>query len=184
MKILPGIDREHFPELLKEKNYALGAEIGVEKGDHALHLLKNWQGSLILVDCWKHQDPSIHCDSGAGITDQDQENNYQLTIKRTAPFVGRVKIARAFSVEAAKDAAEGSLDFIYLDGNHSYPAVCADLRAWYPKVRSGGLISGHDFVDSGKPFGVKSAVLEFIADLQVDLYVSNEEWKTFYFEKP
>jgi hypothetical protein len=37
------------------------------------------------------------------------------------------------------------LDFVYIDGNHSLPYVIADLAAWVPKVRPGGIVSGHDF---------------------------------------
>ena len=182
--ILPGVAREEFPALLVARDYRVGAEIGVSQGHHAVHLLKGWLGFLILVDCWQHQDNKVYCDVAAGWTDPDQERNYCMTVESMAPYADRVKVMRAFSVEAAKDVPDESLDWVYIDANHSYHAVCEDLQAWYPKVRSGGLISGHDFVDSGEPFGVKSAVLEFIQELPVDLYVSGEEWPTWHFEKP
>ena len=182
--ILTGATREQFPELLRNLGYEIGAEIGVAQGDHAEHLLRNWSGSLLLVDCWRKQDWAIHCDSGALITDEDHEQNYQRTLDRMRPFGTRAALVRKFSIEAASSIKDGLLDFVYLDANHSYKAVCADLAAWYPKVRSGGLMSGHDFVDSGNPFGVKSAVMEFIAGFPVDLYVSNEEWPTWYWRKP
>jgi hypothetical protein len=172
--ILPGLTREQFPKLLTEYGYRFGAEIGVEQGDHAVQLLRSWSGCLLLIDCWQVQDKQTYCDQAAYWTQADQEANYRKTL---------VAI-RAFSVEAAKEVPDSSLDFVYLDANHSYSAVCADLRAWYPKVREGGLISGHDFVDSGDPFGVKSAVLEFIRELPVDLYVApKEEWKTWFWLK-
>lgn len=182
---LPGARREQFPELLRNLGYETGAEIGVAAGEHAEFLLKNWPGSLLLVDCWQKQDWAIHCDSEALTTDEGHEQNYQHALDRMRPFGTRAAFVRKFSIAAASSIREGSLDFVYLDANHSYKAVCADLLAWYPRVKSGGLMSGHDFVDSGNPFGVKSAVLEFIADLPVDLYVApNEDWKTWYWRKP
>jgi len=54
-------------------------------------------------------------------------------------------IVRKFSVEAAKDFADGSLDFVYIDGNHEFSHVAADLAAWIPKIRKAGIVSGHDW---------------------------------------
>jgi len=63
------------------------------------------------------------------------------------------------SVDAAEDFLDGSIDFIFIDGNHSYEDVLADISAWYPKVKTGGVMCGHDY---GKPeFGVTEAVHEF-----------------------
>jgi len=57
-----------------------------------------------------------------------------------------VTFIRKFSVDAAKEIPDGSLDFLYLDANHTLQYVIADLAAWVPKVRKGGIIAGHDFV--------------------------------------
>jgi hypothetical protein len=64
----------------------------------------------------------------------------------------------------ARDVADSSLDFVYIDARHDRASVLEDLAAWYPKVRAGGIIAGHDYVDGTFPsgvFGVKSAVDEF-----------------------
>jgi len=56
------------------------------------------------------------------------------------------------------------LDFAYIDGNHSLKSVTADLGAWWPKVKSGGIICGHDYYDRNTDYhncGVKTAVDEF-----------------------
>ena len=50
------------------------------------------------------------------------------------------------SVDVAKGVADASLDFVYIDADHSLDAVLADLSAWLPKVRAGGVIGGHDFL--------------------------------------
>lgn len=59
----------------------------------------------------------------------------------------RLSVHRAASVDAAKKLPNGSLDCVYVDADHRYDAVLADLYAWAPKVKPGGLIWGDDFLD-------------------------------------
>ena len=58
------------------------------------------------------------------------------------PFL---KTIRATSLEAVSRFADGSLDWVFIDAFHEYDAVTADIVAWYPKIKPGGLISGHDY---------------------------------------
>jgi hypothetical protein len=82
------------------------------------------------------------------------------------------------------------LDWVYIDALHAVDAVRQDLRAWYQKVKAGGLMSGHDYLDGKYPignFGVKTAVNEFVREIGVrELFVSCEPhpWKSWYFQKP
>jgi hypothetical protein len=69
------------------------------------------------------------------------------------------------SVEASKLYADGSLDFVMLDADHTLTSVRADIAHWYPKVRVGGILSGHDF--SHYFPGVMRAALEAFPRLQV-----------------
>lgn len=52
---------------------------------------------------------------------------------------------KGLSVEVAKEFEDGSLDLIYIDGDHSEAAVRLDFASWIPKVKPGGVISGHDY---------------------------------------
>ena len=61
------------------------------------------------------------------------------------------------SLDAAKKFKNGSIDFLFIDGDHSYKAVKADLKAWYPKVKKGGVMCGHDYPQ----LGVQKAINEF-----------------------
>jgi hypothetical protein len=65
-------------------------------------------------------------------------------VARLAPY--DVEIVRDLSVQAAMRFMPGELDWIYIDSNHDLPHVIADLNAWVPKVRPGGIIAGHDYV--------------------------------------
>lgn len=69
------------------------------------------------------------------------------------------------SVDASKLYADASLDLVYLDGDHSYDGVRSDIDAWLPKVRSGGILAGHDFAHYFP--GLMRAVLESFPALNV-----------------
>jgi hypothetical protein len=66
---------------------------------------------------------------------------------------------KGLSVDVARSVASQSLDFVYIDADHSYKAVRSDIEAWFPKVKPNAFIGGHDF--SYMQPGVPKAVLEF-----------------------
>ena len=78
--------------------------------------------------------------------------------------IQRVNVVQAKSVDAAGEYRQRSLHVVYVDADHSYEAVAADLDAWYPKLRIGGYIAGHDYHD-GFP-GVMRAVNERYTGVQ------------------
>ncbi len=57
---------------------------------------------------------------------------------------------------AAGDFADGSLDAVFIDADHHEDAVKADIEAWWPKVKRGGILAGHDIDESGVKAGVAS----------------------------
>jgi hypothetical protein len=72
----------------------------------------------------------------------------------------RVRLIVAGSVEAAALFAPASLDFVFIDGDHAKDAVTADIFAWFPKLKPGGLLAGHDYKMTGQAHlrGVTEAV--------------------------
>jgi Methyltransferase domain len=70
-----------------------------------------------------------------------------------------------FSLQAATMYDAASLDFVFLDADHSYEGVSADIAAWTPKVKRGGIIAGHDFCHYFP--GVIRAVLERFPQVNV-----------------
>jgi hypothetical protein len=70
-----------------------------------------------------------------------------------------------YSDKAASRFEDNSVDFVFIDADHEYESVKKDISAWYPKVRSGGVIAGHDFHDGG--LGVQRAVREFFISFQL-----------------
>jgi hypothetical protein len=138
-----------------------GAEIGVQRGVHAVHLRQFWtKGKLHLIDSWQYR---ADYEDSANVIQVQQDENYahvQLV------FRGRndVAVHKVDSLRAADMFPESYFDWIYLDADHSYDAVKAELHHWEGKVREGGIISGHDYYDGkffGATFGVRSAVDEW-----------------------
>jgi hypothetical protein len=155
--------RNNLHLLINDLGLKTGIEIGVQMGGYSKYLLENTNMFLYMVDPW------VFIPGFKDISNVDngiQEQRYQITLNTVKPFVGRYKVIRKFSLDAVNDFEDNSLDFIYLDADHSYKAVAQDLLAWYPKLKEGGLFSGHDFVDGddicGSNFGVRSAVLDFL----------------------
>jgi len=64
------------------------------------------------------------------------------------------------SEEGSKLYQDESLDFVFLDADHNYPMIKLDVGLWWKKIKSGGILSGHDWRNPGKENGVKRALKE------------------------
>jgi glycosyltransferase involved in cell wall biosynthesis len=163
-----------------------GAEIGVFSGTLSGFIYSRWFGrKLHLIDRWK-ETPGYN-----DIASRPQETYDQLYEIVKEMFAGKddVNIIRDESLNAVKQFADSQLDWVYIDADHSYKAVKADIEAWTPKVRIGGLVSGDDYldgtIDAGE-FGVKSAVDEFVAKHGYKLKLTEDRRNTtrsWYFVK-
>jgi cephalosporin hydroxylase len=90
---------------------------------------------------------------------------YEAFINAMKPVEGYYTPIRATSLEAAALYEDGSLDFVFIDADHSYESVKADIAAWAPKVRPGGYLAGHDFNAATPNGGVERAVYEAFPDV-------------------
>src|SRR6185436_14587326 len=114
---------------------------------------------------------------------------YQQACHRLSAFADRSSVWRMTSLEAAERIPHHSIDFVYIDARHDYAAVMEDLGAWFDKVRPGGIIAGHDYLDGHFPagvFGVKSAVDTFFSEraLPVHPTLLDEPWLSWLVEIP
>jgi len=157
--------RSELPVLLNRRGLTgTGAEIGVAHGSFSEQILDRWRGRvLISVDPWQEFPAEAYAD----ITNQRQpvqDNVYEVARNRLATFGSRSDIWRTTSLQAAERISPGALDFVYIDARHDYTSVLEDITAWYPKVRRGGVMAGHDYFDgqvAQGTYGVKTAVQEF-----------------------
>lgn len=145
------------------------AEIGVYKGDFSKRILKVVKPRVLhLVDPWRHEAGDAYKEAwyggkAEGQTIMDDIHHGVKVLFRKQIATGRVVIHRADSTHAAQEIADGSLDWVYIDGNHLYDYVKADLESWTPKVRAGGYVTGDDYIEGGWwEGGVKKAVDEFL----------------------
>lgn len=124
-----------------------GAEIGVYEGDFSRCILSKWKGRLLYsVDPWKHQGDNWYDKSD--VSQKEHDIAYQVAKMNLHEFGRRSKIVRDFGVGFAYTLMDEQLDFVYIDARHDYRSVAADLRHFYPKVKVGGIIAGHDYKDS------------------------------------
>ncbi len=141
-----------------------GAEVGVFYGHTSEALLRERADlKLWMVDPWK---PYEGKSTIGGQSPEALERAMAHAVWWTDFAKERRFVLREGSPTAAARFAEGSLDFAFIDGNHLYEAVCADLFAWWPKIRNGGLLTGHDYGtgrDAEGLWGVRRAVDEFAA---------------------
>jgi len=187
--------RDKLPNFLIHLNLInKGVEVGTFKGGYSRNIVSNWPGKLYMVDVWRplsieeYEDSSNH---------KDHINAYSETMSEISGYEDRAFMLRMKSIYACELFEDNSLDFVYIDANHTYDSVKEDIKYWYPKVKPGGLLLGHDYLpndmydDSKKDlpiylkyngqtnyagmFGVNPAVNEFAKE---NNYIVNktDEW--------
>jgi Methyltransferase domain/6-hydroxymethylpterin diphosphokinase MptE-like len=149
-----------------------GVEVGVFAADLSTILLKARADlTLILVDSWTAEHAPQYAETGdfhAGLTQAQQDAYYALACRRLQFAGPRAQIWRMDSRKAAAQVPDGSLDFVFIDADHSYEGCIADIDAWLPKVRAGGVLCGHDYENTQFPrFGVKRAVDERFPEIEL-----------------
>lgn len=136
--------------MVREHNWAFGAEIGVLRGDNLFYLLDNCPRlSMVGVDAWRKRPECRSAPHGAGYQTRDMVAIGLETLERSRPYGKRVQIMHMESVEAAKKFPDETFDFVFIDASHDTDSVAADIRAWTPKVKLGGYVTGHDYLHPG-----------------------------------
>ena len=153
-------------EMIHKNKYKVGAEIGCDKGATTSYILyRNSFIRLYAVDMWGMVPKEL-----GGSDEYDKKDfmvQYETFKSITRPFKNRLIELRGVSWEMAAKVADNTLDFVFIDADHIYPSVKKDILAWTPKLRAGGMMSGHDI---NLP-GVLQAVTELIPnykDTKVD----------------
>ena len=171
---IKGFDRVKFAKLLAELGLNKGAEVGVAQGLNSLTLCQNIpEIDLLGIDPWAvyHGNPRAH-------PKDEQARCHALAQERLAPY--RVRLVQAFSMDAARDVKDKSLDFVYIDGNHCFDYVMEDLIVWSRKVRSGGIVAGHDYYRF-KWSGVVDAVDAYTRAHQINEWFIDDQRETSFF---
>jgi len=158
--------RTEFPALLDHLGFQRACEVGIWKDAFSAHLLQHSHlATLVSVDSWHDSFPH------APITASRLEAQARRAL---APFGSRSRILIDYSPQAAQQFADGYFDFVYIDANHRYHLIQADIAAWWPKVRAGGILAGHDYVRA-RHCGVIQAVDEFVAAHKCELHLTSTD---------
>ncbi len=135
---IPDSSRNDLPEFLIEMGFKVGVEIGVKEGEFS-EIICQAGLKLFGIDPYLMYDDYVEPETQESLNQAMEKSaarlkNYDFTqVKKT-------------SMGAVSDFPDESLDFVYIDGNHSFKFVAEDIFEWSKKVKKGGLISGHDFV--------------------------------------
>jgi len=124
-------------KFIGENDYKRIAEIGVAEGGMAKRVIEKCTGRL---DCYIMVDRLITKRLYAVILETDLPGYMEHEVQRN-PLV----LMRMNSEKASEIIAPESLDLIFLDAQHEYEGIKKDIECWLPKVKKGGIISGHDY---------------------------------------
>ena len=173
--------RIELVELMKHLRLPLvAAEIGVAEGHFAAELYCRGLDKLYLVDIWEHIENTQGC---SNYPNEWHEQNYK-NVKWKFNGNEKVVILKGWSSEMVDSIPDNSLGLIYIDGDHSYEGAISDLKNYYPKIVSGGIIAAHDYMNDG--YGVGKAVSEFTNGEGVVVIEEGEDkngWSAYFIKK-
>jgi hypothetical protein len=151
---------------LMPKN-SICAEIGVWKGEFSKEIIRIVKPRMLhLIDPWRYQPEfKERLYGGAYAKNQGDMDGIYADVLRLFGQNENVSLLREDSSDAATGFADEYFDWVYIDGNHYYEFVKKDLEMFYPKVKSGGFVTGDDYLWTGPELKgdlpVKRAVDEF-----------------------
>ena len=165
----PG-DIAFYKEIIEQFNGpAHFVEIGSYKGKSSSFMAVEIANSKknIKFDCVDTWEGSPEHQAGGNLEDADVINDliFDVFKKNMEPVKDYYTAKRMPSLQASASYPDNSLDFVFIDADHSYQSVREDIIAWWPKVKNGGIISGHDY-QMGTP-GVIAASNELLGYVRV-----------------
>jgi hypothetical protein len=130
------------------------------------------------IDCWQ-DDPNKKSQNDIGLTQLTLDDQYDY-LKKLEALDDRITIIRDFSLNAVKLFKDNSVDYCYLDADHSLEAITQDINQWYSKIKSNGLLSGHDYTPGRVAkrcglTGVKLAVDNFVKEHNIKYFHITKE---------
>ena len=158
--------------ITKIKQNDICAEVGVWKGDFSSQILLKNPKELHLIDPWIHQD---YKQMWYSCPQEEMDKHYNSVQKKFAAD-DRVKIHRNFSTEV--EFPTEYFDWVYIDGNHTYPMVVKDLKFYYPLIKKGGFLCGDDYgwTSPDCQLGPKPAVDQFVKAKNLKHEIHNHQF--------
>ena len=181
--VIQDSSRDDLPQFFVDRGYKTGVEVGVYKGEYS-ELLCEAGLKVYGVDPW-----IVYKNYRKHPKELPYEDLYEMTKERLAKY--DFTMIRKTSMEALADIPDESLDFCYIDGNHSLPYITQDIYEWQRKVKVGGVISGHDyFIDSHNPYWIRACHVKYAVDVAVKVFgienfyvTSNDKYNSWLWVK-
>jgi len=183
---IDGMNRLGLYKLFAKLGYKVGCEVGVQRGRNAIVMVDNIPDlKLYLVDPYKDYDlgnrlygPKHHA-KVRGMTHRRMQGKDVVFLEK-------------FSEDAVREVPDDSLDFVYIDGMHTYDFAMLDLILWSRKIREGGIVSGHDYIKNRNVVQVMHAVDDYVGRHKIPLYLTDpkacvaagDKSTSFFFVKP
>lgn len=158
--------RRIWKPFMEKYNCQKIVELGVFEGFNFNLMIEHKPEIAIGVDIWLDDGVISRNDSGYPQKRLDKMYNNVMNLIADKPFV---KIYKEYTFDVAKQFPDEYFDLIYIDADHTYEGCLKDIKAWYPKIKKGGFITGDDYSHykakyTGVRFGVIEAVNEFFKD--------------------
>ena len=148
--------RKNLAKIYNILGYKNGAEIGVAEGRHSKMICDRVPGvKMLCIDPWIRYNGNPR-----GGPQAQHDRNYDIAKRVLAPF--NATLYKGMSMDAVREVPMESLDFVFIDGHHGFDWVMQDIIEWSKRVRTGGIVAGHDYYNF-KWAGVIGAVNAYVA---------------------
>lgn len=155
----------------------VGCEIGVCYGWNLVFMIEN----ISIKQMYAIDPYNPYVDGPSGMITQSTLNEMETHFLKNTEKYNNITYLKLKSDDAHRYISDNSLDFIFIDGEHSYEQVYKDLVNYYLKVNENGIISGHDYnfdYENNKP--VKRALEKFMKDFNIPFdelkFCKNDTW--------
>ena len=179
-RVIKGMNRDGLYQLFAKLGFKTGCEIGLEKGKNAVQMFNNIpELKLYGVDPYK-QHPQCSYVYEAEIRKWNQGYLNRCMLQAIERMKDKnFELLKGFNEDVVKEIKDESLDFVYIDGDHSYNMAMLDIIMWSRKVRQGGIISGHDYYydkdTSGRRAKVTQAINDYTKIHDIKFFITDEK---------
>lgn len=170
-EIIDAVTIENLFKVLGSYYTGPWVELGVRNGDGIMRMIRGGARCVYGVDSWIDD----------GNKGRNDINLSPLELKRVRDECFKrfqnnkhVTLIEGYTFDVVKQFQDGFFDVVFIDADHTYEAVKEDMKDWWRKVRPGGVMCGHDYLDitinNGVKFGVVKAFHEFISEYNITSY--------------
>ena len=179
----------HYLQIGKSDEKIVAIEIGVLYGDLSCYLLKRIPNlEMILIDPWHVDEGYLQAQSerrlGGWKRQKQWDEAFQKACGNLAQYAGRFDVFRETSSGAVKMIGDAIADIVFIDGDHREKTVREDIANYWPKVKAGGILSGHDFSRrSSLHRGIVNAVTDFSNQTGLRVHTSGKPANVWWIHK-